>query len=219
VESEQASDLSAQVQGALTDTGLPLYRGFCAPGDYLIATLNTHAPRVAELSGIDGAAEGGMLSGFVSALFWLIVIALLWWLIRDIYFAFMAYARRLNEGVRRAGRNVATRLGIAFRHFELKKHARLAKAEVSEQGDLNALELQVLRSHSKLPPGHLATVKSLARVLRERPAQVQKALEKLKTLSLVDHDVSAARGEEGYKLTQFGAVFLSSHMRAQRSQG
>ena len=219
MESEQASDLSAQVQGALTDTGLPLYRGFCAPGDYLIATLNTHAPRVAELSGIDAAADGGLLSGLVSALFWLIVIALLWWLIRDIYFAVMAYARRLNEGVRRALRNIATRMGIAFRHFELKKQARLAKADVSEQGDLNALELQVLRSHSKLPPGQLSTAKGLARVLREPPAQIQRALEKLKTLSLVDRDVAVGKGEEGYKLTQFGAVFLSSHMRAQRSQG
>jgi hypothetical protein len=44
-------------------------------------------------------------------------------------------------------------------------------------------------------------------------------LEKLKMLSLVDRDVVVGKGEEGYKLTQFGAVFLSSHMRAQRSQG
>jgi hypothetical protein len=219
VESEQASELSAYTPGALTDWALWLYRGFCAPGDYLLATLSTQAPRVAELVGVDAAADGGWLSGFVSALLWLIAIAVLWWLIRDTYFALMAYARRLNEGVRRAARNVATRMGIAFRHFELKKQARLAKTDVSEQGDLNALELQVLRSHSKLPPGHLSTAKGLARVLRERPAQVEKALEKLKTLSLVDRDVDVGGGQEGYKLTQFGAVFLSSHMRAQRSQG
>jgi hypothetical protein len=56
-------------------------------------------------------------------------------------------------------------------------------------------------------------------VLRERPAQVEKALQKLKTLSLVDSALGAGDGEDGYKLTQFGAVFLSSHMRAQRSQG
>jgi hypothetical protein len=219
VESERASFLSADVQSALIDAGLRLYRAFCAPGDYLLATLSAHAPRAAELLAIDAAPDGGWLSGFLSALLWLVAIALLWWLIRDIYFAVMAYARRLNEGVRRTARNIATRMGIAFRHFELKKQARLAKAEVSEQGDLNALELQVLRSHSKLPPGQLSTAKGLARVLRERPAQIQKALEKLKMLSLVDRDVVVGKGEEGYKLTQFGAVFLSSHMRAQRSQG
>jgi hypothetical protein len=219
VESEHASALSAYIPGALTDWGLWFYRAFCAPGDYLLATLSTQAPRVAELVGVDAAADGGWLSGFVSALLWLITILLFWTLIRDFYFAVMALARRLAERVRRTGRNVSTRLGIAFRHFELKKQARLAKTDVSEQGDLNALELQVLRSHSKLPPGQLSTAQGLARVLRERPAQIQKALDKLKTLSLVDRDVCAGKGEEGYKLTQFGAVFLSSHMRAQRSQG
>jgi hypothetical protein len=222
VESEHASFLSADVQSALIDAGLRLYHGFCVPGDYLIATLSTGAPRVAELLSIDGAASGGMLSGFVSALVWLLAIVLIviiWRLIWDIYFTVMAFARRLHEELRRTARNLSTRLGIAFRSFELKKQARLAKANVSEQGDLTALELQVLRSHAKLPPGHLSTARGLARVLRERPAQVEKALQKLKTLSLVDSALGAGDGEDGYKLTQFGAVFLSSHMRAQRSQG
>jgi hypothetical protein len=222
VESEPTGFLSEDVQSTLIDAGLRLYHGFCVPGDHVIATLSIEAPWVAELLSIDGAAPSGMLSGFVSALVWLLAIVLIiltWRLIRDIYYTAMAFARRLHEELRRTGRNLSTRLGIAFRSFELKKQARLAKANVSEQGDLSALELQVLRSHAKLPPGHLSTAKGLARVLRERPAQVEKALAKLKTLSLVDSALGAGDGEDGYKLTQFGAVFLSSHMRAQRSQG
>ena len=222
MESEQAGFLSADVQSALIDAGLRLYHGFCVPGDFLIATLSTDAPRVAETLSIEGAASGGMLSGFVSALVWLlaiVLIVLIWRLVWDIYFTVMAFARRLHEEMRRTWRNLSTRMGIAFRHFDLKRQARAAKANVSEQGDLSALELQVLRSHAKLPPGHLSTAKGLARVLRERPAQVEKALAKLKNLSLVDSALGAGDGEDGYKLTQFGAVFLSSHMRAQRSQG
>jgi DNA-binding MarR family transcriptional regulator len=221
VESEHASDLSAQVQGGLTDTGLWLYRVFSAPGDYLVATLNTHAPRIAELVGIDAAADGGMLSGFVSAFLWLltlVAIIMMWRLILDIYWTVVVFAKHLTEGVQRTGRVVSTRVGIAFRSYDLKRQARLAKTDVSDQGDLTALELQVLRTHSKLPPGHIVTARSIARVLRERPAQVQKALDKLKTLSLVDDARGADKGEDGYRLTQFGAVFLSSHMRAERSQ-
>ncbi|HSD74074.1 MAG TPA: hypothetical protein VLB75_04845 [Steroidobacteraceae bacterium] len=214
--------MSADLQSALIDAGLRLYHGFCVPGDYLLATLNTDAPRVAQFLGIDAAAYGGVLSGLLSALIWLAAIVLIvitWRLIRDIYFTVMAFANRLHDGVRRTGRNVSTRLGIAFRFYELKRQARLAKANVSEQGDLTALELEVLRSHAKLPPGHISTASSIARVLRVRPPHVQKALEKLKTLSLVDRALGAGDGEDGYRLTQFGAVFLSSCMRAQRSRG
>ena len=221
VESGQESDLSADVQSALIDAGLWLYHGFCAPGDYLLAALNTHAPRVVELLGIDAAGPGGVLSGCVSTVVWLcaiVLIALTWKLIRDIYWTVTACARRLSEGVQRTGRVVSTRVGIAFRSYDLKRQARLARADVSEQGDLTALELLVLRSHVKLPPGHLSTASSIARVLRLRQSHVQKALEKLKTLSFVDRALGAGDGEDGYRLTQFGAVFLSSCMRAERSR-
>ena len=197
VQSGHASDLSAKAQSALIDAGLWLHHGFFAPGDYLLATFNTHAPRV--------------VSGVVSAVVWLgaiVLIVITWKLIR-----------RLYEGVQRTRRIVSTRLGIAFRSYDLKRQARLAKTEVSEQGDLTELELVVLRSHAKLPPGHLSTARSIARALGVRLSHVQKALDKLKTLSLVDRALGAGDGEDGYRLTQFGAVFLSSCMRAQRLRG
>jgi DNA-binding MarR family transcriptional regulator len=222
VQSAHASDFRAEAQRTLIDAGLWLYQGFFAPGDYLLATLSTHAPRVVQLVGLDAADFGGVLSGVVSAVAWLGAIALIvitWKLIRDICWTAIAFARRVSEGVQRMGRVVSTRLGIAIRSYELKRQARLARAEVSEQGDLTALELQVLRSHAKLPPGHLSTARSIARALGARLSHVQKALDKLKTLSLVDRALSAGDGEDGYRLTQFGAVFLSSCMRAQRSRG
>ncbi len=222
VQGGHTSDLSAKAQGALSDAGLWLYHGFFAPGDYFLATLNTHAPRVAQLVGIDAAAYGGVLSGCVSALVWLgaiVLILITWKLIRDIYWTATAFARRLSEGVQRTGRVVSTRVGIAVRSYDLKRQARAARTDVSEQGDLTALELEVLRSHAKLPPGHPSTASSIARVLRVRPSHVQKALDKLKTLSLVDRAPGAGDREAGYRLTQFGAVFLSSCMRAQRSRG
>ena len=222
VESEHASGLSAGAESALIDAGLWLYHWFCVPGDYLLAALNTHAPRVVQFLGIDAAGSGGVLSAFVSAVIWLCAIVLIvitWKLLRDMYWTATAFARRLHESVRRTGRVVSTRLGIAFRSHELKKQARLARTEVSEQGDLTALELQVLRSHAKLAPGHLSTASSIARAVGVRPPHAKKALDRLKTLNLVDRALGAGDGEEGYRLTQFGAVFLSSCMRAQRSRG
>ncbi len=214
------SDLSAKGQNALVDVGLWLYRGFFAPSDYLLAALNTDAPRVAQFLGLDAVDPGGVLSGFISGVVWvsaMVLIVIAWQLVRNFDRAATAFIGRLYEDVQRTGRIVTRRFAIAFRSQALRRQARLARTEVSEQGDLTALELVVLRSHAKLPPGHLSTASDIARALGMRLSHVQKALNKLKTLSLVDRRLGAGDGEDGYRLTRFGAVFLSSCMRAQRS--
>jgi hypothetical protein len=212
------SDMSANGQSALTDFALWLYHGFFVPGDYVSSILSTHAPRVAQFLGLGAVGHGSVVSGLISAVVWLGAIALIvaaWKLVRDIDRALTAFIGRLYQELRRSGRIVARRLTIAFRSRQLRRQARLAGTEVSEQPELTALELMVLQSHTKLAPGHLLTASDIASALKLRSTtHVQQALTRLRTLSLVHRTFGAGDGEDGYRLTRPGELFLAACSRA-----
>jgi DNA-binding MarR family transcriptional regulator len=208
------SDVIASAQTALTDFSLWVYHGFFLPGDQVLSFLKTHAPRLAQL--LEPSAS--LVSGVISGVVWLGVIVLIvvaCRMIRDFDRAVTAYIGRLSSGVLRAGRIVARRVAIGFRSYQLKRQARLARTEVSEHCELSALELVVLRFHARLAPGHLSTASGTARALKMNPSHVQRALTRLNALSLVNRTFGAGDGEDGYRLTQPGRVFLSAYSRAQ----
>jgi DNA-binding MarR family transcriptional regulator len=216
------SDIGANVQSALIDAGLWLSRAFFLPGDYVSAILTAHAPRVAQFLGLGAAGHGSVPSGIISAVVWLaaiIALVVAYKLIRDFDRAATAYIGRLSEGLQQTGRIVARRLAIAFRSHALKRQARMARTEVAEQGELTALELAVLRFHSRLPPGHLLTASGIASALKMRSSHVQQALTRLKALSLVHRTFGAGDGEDGYRLTRPGEVFLATCGRVSPDRG
>jgi DNA-binding MarR family transcriptional regulator len=211
--------MSADVQSALIDLGLWLYHGFFVPGDYLLSLLSAHAPRIAKSLALDAAGHGGVASGLISGVVWLgaiILIGVVYELIRDLDRALTAYVGRLYEELQRTGRVVARRVGIAFRSYALKRQARLARTEVSEQRALTTLEFEILQSHAELPPGHLLTPSDIASELDMRSADVEQALATLRKLSLVERTFGAGDGEDGYRLTRPGEVFLAACSRVQR---
>lgn len=210
-------EMSANVQGALIDLGLWLYHGFFVPGDHVLSILSTHAPRVVQFLGLGAVGDEGVLSGVLSCVIWLAATAVIVYackLVRDLDRALTAYVCRLYGGFLQTGRIVARRLVTAFKYHQLKRQARLARTEVSEQGELTALELAVLQFHARLAPGHLLTASGTASALRVRPSLVQQALTRLKALSLVDRTFGAGDGEDGYRLTRPGQVFLAACSRA-----
>ncbi|MGH8187380.1 MAG: hypothetical protein ACREUC_12535 [Steroidobacteraceae bacterium] len=218
----QSRPTSADVQSALIDVALWLYDGFFVPGDHLLSLLSTHAPRVAKFLALGAAGHGSVLSGLISGVVWLgaiILIVVVCKLIRDVDRALAAFVASLYEGLRRTGRVVARRLGIAFRSYALERQARLARTEVSEQRALSALQLEVLRSHAELPPAHLLTPSEIASALDMRSADVEQALAMLKKLSFVERALGAGDGEDGYRLTRAGEVFLAACSRAQPIKG
>ena len=209
----QTRPISADVQSALIDLALWLYDGFFVPGDHLLSLLSTHAPRVAKFLALDATSQGSVLSGFISSGVWLgaiILIVVVYRLIRDVDRTLAAFVVRLWEELQRAVRVVARRLTIAFRSYALERQARLARTEVSEQPALNGLQLAVLQSHAALPPGHLLTPRDIASALDMRSADIERALATLKKLSLVERTFGAGDGEDGYRLTRPGAVFLAA---------
>lgn len=199
----QSTPISADVQGALIDVALWLYHGFFVPGDHLLSLLSTDIP----------ANYGSVLSGLISGVMWLgaiILIVVVCKLIRALDAALTAFVRSLYEGLQRTRRVVARRLGIAFRSYALERQARLARTEVSEQRALTGLQLAVLQSHAELPPGYLLTPNDIASALEMRATDIEQALATLKKLSLVERTFGAGDGEDGYRLTRPGEVFLAA---------
>ena len=210
--------MSADLQSALFDIALWLYRGFFVPGDRLLSILSTHAPRVAEFLALDAASPGSVQSGLISALVWLVAIILIvviYRVVRDVDRALTALIVRLYEELQRAARVGARRLGIAFRSYALARQARLTRTEVAELPALSGVQLEVLQSHAGLPPGHLLTPSDVANILSMRLSDVERTLGSLKKLSLVERTFGAGDGEDGYRLTRAGEVFLAACSRAQ----
>jgi DNA-binding MarR family transcriptional regulator len=188
--------MSAELQSALIDIALSLYHGFFLPGDQL-----------------SSFPPGSVQSGLISTVAWLGALAsvvVIYRSIRDLDRALTAFVVRLYEELRRAVRVVARRLGIAFRSYALERQARLARTEVAELPALTALQLEVLRSHAGLPPGHLSTPSDVASALDMRLSDVERALGMLKKLSLVERTFGAGDGEDGYRLTRAGEVLLAA---------
>jgi DNA-binding MarR family transcriptional regulator len=210
--------MSTDVQSTLMDVALWLYHGFFLPGDQLLSLLSTHAPGVAKFLALDDAGHGGVVSGFISAVLWfgaIILIAVIYELMRDMDRALAAFVVRLYQELRRLLRVVARRLTIALRSYALERQARLARTEVFEQPALSALQLEVLQSQAGLPPGHVSTPSSIARALDMHSVDIEQVLAALRKVSLVERTVGAGDGEDGYRLTRAGEVFLAACSRAQ----
>jgi DNA-binding MarR family transcriptional regulator len=198
----------SEIQSALIDAVLWLYRAFFVAGDQFLS----------KFPELDVAGHGRVVSGLISAVVWIgaiVVIFAVYRLIGNLDRALTAFVRRLYEELQRAGRVVARRIIIGFRSYALERQARLARTEVFEQPALSTLQLRILQSHAGLPPAHLLTPTDTARALDMRAADVAVVLGTLRKLSLVDRTLGADDGEDGYRLTKAGEVFLAAANRPQ----
>lgn len=201
----------SDIQSALIDVVLWLYQAFFLPGERFLA----------KFPELDVAAHGRVVSGVLSTAVWIgaiVLIVTLYRLIRDLDRALTAFVLRLREELQRAWRVAGRRLSIAFRSYALERQSRLTRTEVSELPALTGLQLHVLKSLDGLPPAHLLTPRDVGRCLEMRAGDVEKVLGTLRKLSLVDRTLGADDGEDGYRLTRAGEVFLATCNRAQPAQ-
>jgi DNA-binding MarR family transcriptional regulator len=200
--------MSADIQSALIDAALWLYRAFFLPGERFLA----------KFPELDVAGHGAVVSGFISFAAWLgalVLIVAIYRFVRDLDRALTAFIRRLYEELLRAWRVLARRMSIALRSFALERQARLARTEVYEQPALTGLQQDVLQTLAGLPPAHFLTPSDIARRFAMSAADVEIVLGTLRKLSLVDRTLGADEGENGYRLTKAGEVFLAAASRSQ----
>jgi DNA-binding MarR family transcriptional regulator len=204
--------MSADMQSALIDAALWLYGAFFLPGERFLA----------KFPELDVAGHGALVSGFISVAVWvgaLVSIVAVYRFVRDVDRALSAFIRRLYEEVQRARRVLVRRLSIAFRSFALERQARLARTEVHEQPALTGLQQDVLQALHDLPPAHFLTPRDIARRFAMSAADVEVVLGTLRKLSLVDRTLGADDGDNGYRLTKAGEVFLAASRRPHPAQG
>lgn len=203
--------MSADIQSALIDAVLWLYHAFFVPGDRFLA----------KFPELDVAGHGRVVAGLISTAAWLgaiILVVTIYRLIGNLDRALTAFVRRLYEEAQRALRVLARRLNIAFRSFALERQARLERTEVYEQPALTALQQDVLQTLAGLPPAYFLTPSDIARRFAMSAADVAVVLGTLRKLSLVDRTLGADDGEDGYRLTKAGEVFLAAASRQQHAR-
>jgi DNA-binding MarR family transcriptional regulator len=203
--------MSADIQSALIDAALWLYRAFFLPGDQFLS----------KFPELDVAGHGRVVAGFISAVAWIGAVVSVFGLCRligNLDRMLTAFVRRLYEEAQRAWRVVARRLSIAFKSYALERQARLSRTEVHEQPALSGLQLYMLRTVADLPPAHMLTPRDIARRLAMSSADVEVVLGTLRKLSLVDRTLGADDGEDGYRSTKAGEVFLAAANRAQQAR-
>jgi hypothetical protein len=204
------ADPSGDVPGTISDLGLWLKDAFFLPGDWLIWATATYAAPVAEFLEIGANDYGSVLSGFLSALAWILLV-----IVAGVtYGAIRDFDRRLTDGVERLYAEVRRRLRVAgallvYRLRRLRPEAPKSEAiELSEEIKLSNDELRVLRLHGQLKAGYALAVSEVMAALKISGDHARQVLGRLKQLNLVASTVGGREGESAYRLTRAGQAFL-----------
>lgn len=205
-----------QAEGTSTLAAIPeLLRN---PGEWLWQWLAEQSPAIAaQLTGGTAEPDAPVLS-VVSAVCW-IGLALVLLALPRLMRAAVRTVQRLLATARYkvAGLFVSlrTRIVCRLKRPSWQKHETGA---LQEPLDLDELDLAVLNRGAGLAPGLAISIPELAELLRRRPAQVQRSLDKLHGYQLVDPLLGSTDGYGNYCLTDSGAWFVASHQRsAERS--
>jgi len=190
---------------------------FFLPGDVSIWALTTYSPPLAGLFGVHPSDYGGVLSGCVSICAWVAAFLSVAIAIQ----AVVDFDRRLTSGTQRLFSTVVLRLRIARTLWRqrvrgwLANRGRPPKQEViANEIDISPARLQVLRLHTKLPPGCLLGVSEAASEAGTRVSAMKDLLEGLHKLGLLGRTRSVADGEDAYALTRAGMALLVSRKLA-----
>jgi hypothetical protein len=197
------------VSTATDDLGLWLEKAFFLPGDALLYVLITYAPPVAQLFAISSSDYGGVLSGFVSVIAWLVVL-----IVAGItYFAARDLDRALTQGIRRFCAELKRRLRVAAALLRSRRNRTRAPRDepaidFSMEFEFSDVEWRALRLHGDLQPGYALALSEVAAALELSHDEARRVLSKLKTLRLLDSTVGGLEGESAYTLTKTGRVYL-----------
>ena len=203
------ADPSGDPSYTISDLGLWLQDAFFLPGDWLIWATATYAAPVAEFLEIGANDYGGVLSGFVSALAWILLMiaaGVTYGAVRD-------FDRRVTDAAGRLYADVRRRLRIAgallvYRLRRSQDESKSEAIEFSEEINLSAEEVRVLRLHAQLKAGYALAVSEVMAALKISGDHARQALSKLKQLNLVASTVGGLEGESAYRLTRAGQAFL-----------
>lgn len=187
---------------------------FLLPGETLIYLLSAHAPWAASLLGIGN--DPIVLKIVLSALGWILTFVFAWALyrlalnsIRMVSTAYLVITHRIVHGTA----SLKTKLTCYLR----RRFPRTESTGLTAESDVefDKLDLAVLRvAATQDRSGSMSTLE-LANRCRVHPAQLEGSLRKLHGNKMIDRTVESAEGFGDYRLTSYGAAFISMYQRQQ----
>jgi hypothetical protein len=208
----------ANGDGRLTLGDVPswLAHFFFLPGDWTLWALAKYAPPLASLLTDGAPAYGQLVSGFIAAVFWSIVLVA-----GTGYSYVVEMDRRATNAFGRLFAHVRRVVRVAARllRTSLRRDPRDASSalDFTTQVELTALEVRVLRQLAELAPGYTAPPHEVAQALRLRVDEVRAPLDALVRQRLAIRTLGGAEGESGYALSSPGRAALLLKQLAPRS--
>lgn len=146
----------------------------------------------------------------VSLFVWsLIVVAglLILNLLKDFVRNVDAWVRTAIFRATRALHRIKTKLVLKFRQwFPRRASSDIVAAPMVEFDDL---DLAVLRSAAVRGPGFTTSAAEIADQLPQRPAQIQRSLEKLRKNKMLESAIGSTDGFDNYRLSQLGTAYMA----------
>ena len=204
------ADVNGDGELTISDAFLWPVDAFFLPGDWLIWTVATYAPPIARFLELGSSAYGGILSGFMSAFVWLaslLAVIIVYGSVRDFDRALTGMIHRGFVETRRKIRVGLALLGYWWRSRR-PKSPKQSHVEFSEEVELSAVELQVLRLHGDLKHGYALSESEIAAKLALRRNRAEEALARLRKLGLIETTLGGGENEGAYRLTGAGRGLL-----------
>lgn len=185
---------------------------FLMPGETLIYLLSAHAPWAASFMGI--GRDPVVLTIVLSTLGWIFACVGAWALYRlamNIIRLFNAVYLTATHRTLQGFGSLKTMLTCRLRHWFPKRGASGITAHPDVQFD--KIDLAVLRTAAAQGPAQTMSAPELAERFSMRPAQFQASLQKLHSSKMIDVVIGSTEGFDNYRLTDYGAAYISMYRR------
>jgi DNA-binding MarR family transcriptional regulator len=189
---------------------------FLLPGEWLLRGIAVVAPGTVEILTF---GHGGIVVTFVLALMGWTVLVVCGLIIsrfcRRIAWQLAAIVRSLLWRLQMFLGNFKTKLLWKYREFFPHK---ATGGEQVAQTEFEAADIAVLLRVARLGPAIATSAPDLAESLGQRPAQVQKRLEKLTHFKMLRSVIGSTDGFDNYSLTSSGEAYIAMIRRQAKSQ-
>lgn len=210
-------DMNADGQFTLSDVWLWVVHLFFLPGDFVLWVMLTYTPGLAIFLELGPGNYHSLFTAMASGAIWLValvVIGVVYGFVRSLDQALTAVVVRYYREWRRRFRVLRTWTACQLRGLKLQlpmwRHEAAPELDLGEL-TLSDLEHEVLRATALLAPGYVYTASDVAGSLEIRRSAARRALERLRSLQLLETGFSASDGERGYCLSQSGRFLVMSN--------
>ena len=185
---------------------------FLMPGETLIYLLFSHAPWAVSFFGI--GTDPIVLRVVLSALAWILACVGAW----AMYRLAMNSIRLFNAVILTAKYRIAQGMGSVKTMLTCRLRRWLPKrgdGDITAHSDVqfDKIDLAVLRAAAAQDPARAMSAPELAKQFGMRPAQFQCSLQKLHNSKMVDKMMETTKGFNTYRLTNYGAAYISMYRR------